>query len=151
MNVATLYEPGELGQRVNTNDGKVHQIVVCDSGPSSVAVGDVAFWKNRLTYQVTNKQADAAEGRNAVAGMFEAIVTPGNYCSIQISGRGNVKCGATPSIGDAAVAKTGTGSDLDAVAQGTAPTCVVFGVYAGTVSSGKALVDITVGTTNLNP
>lgn len=148
LNVATLYKPGELGSRVSTPDGKIFQIVQCDSGPTSVAIGDVAFWMTKSSYKVTNKQVDASELRNAVAGVFTAAVTPGNYCAIQISGRAKVKCTLNNmGAGDTLVANTGTASDVVNVALGTAPTCIPLGLSPTAQASSSSLIniDLTIG------
>ena len=152
MNVVALYKPGELGSRVSTPDGKVFQIVQCDSGPTSVAVGDVAFWKTKSTYVVTNKQVDASELRNAVAGVFTAVVTPGYYCAVQISGRGKVKCTSNSGAGDFFVANTGTASDAAVVALGTAATCIPLGISptAQAPASSISTIDLIVGDSATN-
>lgn len=147
FNAATLYKPGELGSRDIDTTGREWQLVVCDSGPASVAAGDLAFWKNKTNYQVTNKLADAPEGRNSVAGIFTNAVTPGNYTAIQVRGASfhGLNCTTTPAVGDVAVANTGTGKDVVGVNQGTAPTCIPVGVFSSTQSSNLISVDLKLG------
>jgi hypothetical protein len=148
MNIATLYKPGELGARMFTPQGLGYQVVLCDSGPASVAAGDVAFWMNKSQYRVTNKLVDVSLGRNGVAGTFVAVVTPGNYCAIQISGRGKVKCPLNNmGQGDQFIANSGAASDAIVTANGTAPTQVILGFApaAEAAVAGLAAIDLTIG------
>ena len=152
MNVATLYEAGQLGMRV-TQVGKVFQVVKCDSGPASVAASDVAFWKDRANYIVTNKLADAPEGRNGVAGMFCTAVTPGQFCVVQIGGRGyvSIKTAGAPDQGMTAVANSGTASDVVGIPAGTAPTYMVLGIFTGVLAAGKQPIELSIGSMAQNP
>jgi hypothetical protein len=148
INVASLYKLGELGSRLYGVNGTVFQLVQCDSGPASVAIGNVAFWKSKSSYIVTTKQVDAAELRNAVAGVFTVAVTPGNYTAIQISGRSKATCSLNNmGAGDLLVANTGTAADVTNVALGTAPTCLVLGISptAQAAVAGVVLIDLTIG------
>ncbi len=152
MNVASLYQAGQLGMRV-TQVGKEFQVVKCDSGPTSVAAGDVAFWKDRANYVATNKLADAPEGRNGAAGMFCTAVTPGQFCVIQIGGRGyvNIKTAGAPDQGMTAVANSGSNSDVVGIPAGTAPTYVVLGIFTGLLSAGKQPIELSIGSMAQNP
>lgn len=152
MNVVSLYQGGQLGMRA-TLTGMVFQVVKSDSGPSSIAAGDVAFWMNRANYVVTNKLADAPEGRNGVAGMFTVIVTPGYYTAIQIGGRGyrTIKTAGAPDQGMIAVANSGSSSDVVGIPAGTAPTYVPLGVFTGAISTGFQAIELSLGSMAQNP
>jgi hypothetical protein len=152
MNVAALYQAGQLGMRV-TQVGKVYQVVKCDSGPASVAAGDVSFWKDRANYIVTNKLADAPQGRNGVAGMFLTAVTPGYFCAVQIGGPGyvSIKTAGAPDQGMIAVANSGSSSDVVGIPAGTAPTYVVLGVFTGVLAAGKQPIELSIGSMAQNP
>jgi len=152
MNVASLYQAGQLGMRA-TLSGMVFQVVQCDSGPASVVAGDVAFWKARSTYVVTNKLADAPEGRNGVAGMFTYAVTPGYFCVVQIGGRGynTIKTAGAPNQGMIAVANSGSSSDVVGIPAGTAPTYVPLGVFTGEPSTGYTSIELSIGSMAQNP
>ena len=153
MNVASLYKPGELGQRIIDTTGREYQTVLCDSGPTSVAAGDVAFWKTRSAYKVTNKLADAPAGRNGIAGIFVAAVTPGYYCRIQIGGEAyhTVKTSGAPNQGMIAVANSGSSADVIGIPAGTAPTYVPLGTFSGEPDTGYTAVNITIGAMSYVP
>ncbi|KKL05662.1 hypothetical protein LCGC14_2603770, partial [marine sediment metagenome] len=61
---ASLYYAGALGQRTS-QDNKEYQLVRLDSGATAsaatgvVAAGDLAFWKDKAPYLVTNDIAQA--------------------------------------------------------------------------------------------
>jgi len=152
MNVVSLYQAGQLGMRV-TQVGKVFQVVKADSGPTSIAAGDVAFWKDRANYGVTNKLADAPQGRNGVAGMFCTTVTPGYYCAIQIGGPGyvTIKTAGAPNQGMTAVANSGSSSDVVGIPAGTAPTYVPLGIFTGEPSTGFTAIELSIGSMAQNP
>ena len=111
MNVTTLYKLGELGKQIQIGN-KAYQLVQVDSGATASTgaghapqCGDVAFWKDRKNYLVTNDkvQVDVAESggvgqANGVAGVFcslkttgqaggDTSITPGNYGFVQQRGR----------------------------------------------------------------
>lgn len=149
VNVSSLYKGGELGSVVRTTAGKQYQLVQVDSGvtastgPGVVAATQVAFWKNKATYLVTNDlvQSGASSGgtgdRDLAAGIFMNAVTSGNFCFIQQRGRCNVLAasGGTWSDGVKAVANSGTAADAISVAAGTADTYRRIGVCRGTRAS----------------
>lgn len=153
LNVATLYKPGELGQRCIDTTGREYQTVLCDSGPTSVAAGDVAFWMSRSAYKVTNKLADAPQGRNGVAGMFLTTVTPGYYCRIQTGGPGyvTIKTAGAPNQGMIAVANSGSSSDVVGIPAGTAPTYVPLGIFTGEPSTGYTAITLSIGAMSVQP
>src|ERR1051325_3773004 len=80
MNAASLYRPGELGAAFEWND-RTYQVVQVDSGATAaassgiVAQNDVAFWKDRSKYLVTNDLRFS--NRNNVAGVFRVAATAG--------------------------------------------------------------------------
>jgi len=141
FNSATLYKPGELGSRFELT-GKAYQVVQLDSGATAstsagvVAAGQLAFWKDRSNYIVTNDKAQAiggpvaSNGRNAYAGVFQVAATAGYYACIQQRGQS-----ATPLltdsgsavINDMLVPHTAGTAGVVVVAQGTAPTVNVVG------------------------
>lgn len=101
---------GELGGRVElTQTGagtKEYQKVQLDSGaiagsgPGVVVAGQLAYWKNKASYIVTNDPGQAIGAssagsvnsafRNEVAGMFTNAVTANNYTWIQQKGNTTV-------------------------------------------------------------
>ena len=111
MNAATLYKPGELGSQVQLG-GKAYQLIQVDSGATAAVsaaghvpqAGDLAFWRAKTKYLVTNNRNDAfiapgggggaTNSRNAYAGVFCSITGgrrhqlhhPGNYGVIQRRG-----------------------------------------------------------------
>jgi hypothetical protein len=118
-----------------------------------VAAGDLAFWKDKAPYLVTNDIAQALGAveatnnnkRNFVAGVFLNAVTAGNYCWIQQGGRANVLAasGGTYNVGNIAIADNSTLSDINTISAGTDIGFVVVGLVAGARVSTKANVDLT--------
>lgn len=153
VNTTTLYKPGELGSRL-VADGKEWQLVQLDSGATAatsvgvVAATQVAFWKQKSIYLVTNDlvQSGASTGgtadRNLVAGVFPAAITAGNYCYVQQQGAATVLAASGGTWADAvvAIANSGTAADITSIAAGTAPTYIPLGV----VRSGRASTTVTV-------
>lgn len=84
---------GELGMAYDVND-RAYQRVKVDSGVSAsnavgvVAANQLAFWKDRSNYIVTNDKRFALMGgiansfANNVAGVFRSAVPAGYYCDI---------------------------------------------------------------------
>ena len=157
FNESSLYYAGALGQR-NTGEAKDYQLVKLDSGATAsadsgvVAAGDLAFWKAKSTYLVTNEIAQAlgAEDaqrdnkRNFVAGVFLSAITAGNHCWIQQGGRVSALAasGGTYDVGNLVIARDSTLSDVTTVTAGTASSHTQVGLVAGARSSGKANVDL---------
>ena len=149
-----LLQPGELGG-VLPWDGDQYQLVKMDSGATSAtatgvpAAGQLAFWKDRDNYLVTNDSrfADSAhvpagtisrDHRNSVAGLVESSVLPGEFFFVHQKGNSSVKTSSTPAAGAVFVANTGTDANAVSVAAGTAPTSQVIGVVTSpTAASGK--------------
>lgn len=107
---ATLSRPGELGKAYDYND-RTYQRVQLDSGAvvanavGVVAANQLAFWKDKSKYLVTNDKRQAQGGSlgtnafaNSVAGIFRAAVTAGYYCDILIRGR-NIAVSDDGSVG----------------------------------------------------
>lgn len=161
LNGSGLLEPGEIGGVLPWN-GHQFQLVKMDSGATSAtatgipAAGQVAFWKDRSNYLVTNDSrfADSAlipagtatrDARNSVAGIVEMAVVGGEQFFVHQVGASNVKSSSSPNAGDTFVAATGTGADAVSVAAGTAPTCQRIGLVTSPTSSGgkfPAVLDV---------
>lgn len=135
MNASALYKPGELGSRFEIS-GKGYQVVQLDSGATSatgsgaVAAGQLAFWKDRSNYIVTNDKPQALGGpvasnaRNAYAGVFQVAATAGYYVCVQQRGQSAanvVTNSGTAAINDMLVPDVGTAPGVLVVTQGTAP------------------------------
>lgn len=137
LNGSGLKAPGELGA-VLPWDGDQYQLVKMDSGATSAtatgvpAAGQLAFWKDRNNYLVTNDSrfADSAhvpanqfprDHRNSVAGVVEMAVLGNEFFFVHQKGLSNVKTGTSPNPGDVLSAATGTGADCTSTASGTAP------------------------------
>lgn len=160
VNDATQYKAGELGQHQTDTFGATWQRVQLDSGATSatavgvVAAGQLAYWKDKSAYIVTNDSAQAlganvggnSEFRNEVAGVFGAAITSGYFCFVQQRGRADVKAasGGTYTVGNSAVANTGTVADCTTVAVGTALTVNQIGIVAGARSAPNAPIDLTI-------
>lgn len=178
INVATLYKPGELGSQIQLPNGKGYQLVQVDSGATASTgaghapqAGDLAFWKSRASYLVTNDKAQAetpgnAAGVSAVAGVFNSItegaagtasITPGNFGVIQQRGThvGILESGTTAAAGDylspdtgsalPRVIKTtpsGTSAPAPIVAVATGATGAVTANYTPARVGGVDIVDV---------
>lgn len=153
------YKPGELGIRVADYYGNEWQKVQLDSGATSatgvgiVAVGQVAYWKDKSKYLVTNNFLAAVGtttgARNEIAGVFQVAVTAGNQCFVQQKGRSvnAVKiASASPNTGDWLVGdNTASSAQMAVVAIATAPTVQPLGKAAAagtTVTTIAADLDI---------
>lgn len=140
FNQATLYAPGQIGQKLPYSSG-YYQCVQDDSGNTSantvgvVAANQLAFWKDPVNYVVTNDLRFSQNGRNGVAGIFRTAVTAGYYCFVLQKGDGiSVKC-TTGAVGDSIIANSGTGAAATVVTAGTASTYAPLG-YAKAASDG---------------
>ena len=158
FNEATLYAPGQLGQ-VSEFDDRSYQLVQADSGATSatasgaVAANDLAFWKDKDSYLVTNDARFAVGGqvanawRNQVAGVFRAAISAGRYCYILQQGD-NIPVNATGGgIGQLAVANSGADADASFIAVGTAPGYSALGVAreaTGDTTAGMANCDLNI-------
>jgi len=155
-------QPGGLGIRFEaTPPDRAYQRVRLDSGVTSsssaglVAANQLAYWKDKANYLVTNdvNQVNAPYGqaltnsgfRNFVAGIFRSsTLTSGNFIDILQRGRAiNVKTTGSPAIGDFLVSDTSTTTAQAAtVTAGTAPTCKTIGVVSGTTVANVTPCDV---------
>lgn len=156
VNDAALYKGGELGGSLSRNN-REYQLVQLDTGATSataigvVAATQLAFWKDKVNYIVTNDTAQALgadgaadEHRNFVAGIFRAAVTAGRFCFVLKRGEQiNVLAQAgTYVAGESAVAFTGTTADITRIAAGTAPSSMLVGIIRGARAGGVVPVDV---------
>jgi hypothetical protein len=159
LNTSTLYKLGELGA-VHANNDRVYQRVRLDSGATSstsvgaVAANQLAYWKDKDTYLVTNDSAQAigtgaSAFRNQVAGVFRNAATADNY--IDVLQRGDnipiADGGNTFAIGESVIAEAGTAAAADRIAVGTAPTYRTVGIARGAASGGNVNVDVDIPAT----
>ena len=155
VNDSTPYFPGQLGQAMDVND-RAYQYVQLDSGATVsspagvVAANEVAYWKDRSQYIVTNDssqalfQATANSFRNNVAGIFRNAMTAGNYGFVLQRGRSiNVKEAGSATAGMILIANTSaTAADTLGVAINTAPNCQPLGVVVTGTVANVAVADI---------
>jgi hypothetical protein len=151
MNSTTLYKPGELGSQIQVGS-RAYQLIQVDSGATASATpghapqcGDLAFWKDRSKYLVTNDRVQAGGGvtnsRNMYAGVFcspkqapvagDTSITPGNYGVIQQRGPhvGVLTSAATLASGLTIIASSSaTAPDGVNSAIGVAPIAPVVGI-----------------------
>lgn len=154
-------QPGSLGIRFEASPpDRAYQRVQLDSGAVAgslsgvVAANQVAYWKDKSKYIVTNDapQANAVNGgavtnsgfRNFVAGIFRSAVTAGSYCDILQRGRSiSVKTTGAPAAGDFLVGDTSaTAAQAATVTAGTAPTAKTIGVVVGPAVANVTPVDV---------
>ena len=155
-------QPGGLGIRFEAGfPDRAYQRVQLDSGVTSatsagvVAANQLAYWKDKSKYIVTNdvnqvnannnQQALTNNGfRNFVAGIFRNAATSGNYIDILQRGRSiSVKTTGSPAVGDFLVSDTSTSAAQAAtVTAGTAPTCKTIGVVVGPAVSNVTPCDV---------
>ena len=157
VNVSSLYAGGELGLAFDHND-RAYQIVQVDSGCVAangvgvVAANDLAFWKDKDRYLVTNDFRQAIGGslgteayRNQVAGVFRNAVTAGYYTNILQRGDNiPVACTTTPdAVGELVVASnTASQAYCAGINVGTASTHQIIGTCRVAASANVAYVDV---------
>lgn len=119
VNEQTPHLVGQLGITVEVGNKK-WQYVKLDSGAvaantcGAVASKDLAFWKDRANYIVTNDLRQAPLGRSGVAGVFGAAITAGYHCFIQRGGTATVnQDNGTAAAGTWGSAYSGTGCGVD--------------------------------------
>jgi hypothetical protein len=121
--------------------------VKLDSGATAsslsgvVAANQLAYWKDKSQYLVTNDSAQALGGagiannafRNFIAGIFRSAVTAGNYCDVLQAGQNiSVKTTGSPAVGDNLVGDTSaTAAQAATVAAGTQITVMSIGKVRG--------------------
>ena len=152
FNSTTLFKPGELGSQFQVS-GKAYQVVQLDSGAVAatgagvVAAGQLAFWKDRSNYVVTNDKSAAIGGptasnaRNSYAGVFQVAGTAGNYVMVQQRGQSATALltdSGTAAINDMLVPHTAATAGVLVVAQGTAPGSNVVGRATAATSTTTA-------------
>lgn len=151
-------QPGSLGAVFEASvPNRRYQRVLLDSGATSatpvgaVAANEIAYWKDKGNYIVTNDSRFAMGGpatayRNYVAGVFRSSsLTAGNYIDVLQSGQ-NIPCkdgGNTFAAGEPVIAESDTtAAAFDRVGIGTAPTTMQVGIARGAASGGNVNVDI---------
>lgn len=161
-NYTPAYAPGEMGVYYDFGQ-RSYQIVQLDSGATSatptgaVATNQLAYWKDKANYIVTNDARFALGGqgansayRNFVAGVFRTTVTAGNIC--HIIQRGNnigVASDGSGAVGDSAICATSTTlAQVTNVAAGTAAGPQVLGVIRGPAVSSVIPVDLNIPSIN---
>jgi hypothetical protein len=152
-------QPGSLGIRFEASPpDRAYQRVQLDSGATAtslsgvVAANQLAYWKDKSKYLVTNDSAQALGGaglgtsafRNFIAGIFRSAVTAGNYCDILQKGRAiSVKTTGSPVQGDSIVGDTSTtAAQAAVVVSGTGVTVKLIGYAAGPAVANVTPVDI---------
>lgn len=150
LNQASLERVGELGSRIQVGNS-AYQLVKLDSGATAstgagaVAAGDLAFWKDKEAYLVTNDKVQAlggptvANARNSVCGVFTAAATANYYCVVQQRGTRSVRTdgGADFTANqDKIVASTNNAPDGDRNALATAPPVRLVGWVRAAESAG---------------
>jgi hypothetical protein len=149
-------QPGSLGQEFEYVD-RTYQRVQLDSGATAagsvagaVAANQLAYWKNKDVYLVTNDRRFALgfsggnDGyRNQIAGIFRSAVTAGRYCDVLKRGDNiAVKSDGLGADGDVAVGAASANAEVTRVTAGTAPTCIPVGVIRGAAAGGNINVDV---------
>lgn len=148
------YAGGEVGNAFDWND-KAYQIVQLDSGATAatpagaVAANQLAYWKDRAKYIVTNDSrfalfADTALSfRNNVAGLFRSAVSAGYVCNVLQRGRGvSVAEAGSATPGMLLVASTSTTACTAlGVAINTAAPCMPLGVVITATSNNVCTAD----------
>lgn len=148
------YAGGDLGNAYDFND-KTYQKVYLDSGATSaspagvVAATQLAYWKDRTNYIVTNDSRFAMFGgvanswRNNIAGLFRAAVPAGSFCWVLQRGRAvNVKEAGSATQGMILISDTSTtAAQALGVAINTAPNCMTLGVVITATAAGTCSVD----------
>lgn len=162
------YRTAELGltfEALGGSQGRQYQIVQLDSGVTAstsggvVAANQLAFWKDRTTYLVTNDynqsqgavSGTASGGANEVAGIFRNAATTrarvngyGTVTAILQKGEAiPVKTTGSPSIGDHCRANVSSpAADATNTAAATACPTQRLGTYVSAASGGNANVDL---------
>lgn len=156
-------QPGSLGLQFEAGIAtNAYQRVQLDSGATAstgvgvVAANQLAYWKDKSKYLVTNdvNQANAAnmQGvsfansafRNFLAGVFRSAITAGNFCDILQKGQKiNVKTTGSANPGDWLVSDTSTtAAQAAVVTAGTAPGVKTVGVAAQATANSITVTDV---------
>jgi hypothetical protein len=157
----TLQRPGELGKAYDYND-RTYQRVKLDSGATSantvgvVAANQLAFWKDKSKYIVTNDARQALLGgigvlgiadsyTNNVAGIFRAAITAGYYCDVLVRGYNIAVKEAGSATGGMSLEATGssaTTAGATGIAIGTQNTHQKIGVVRTATSANVCYADV---------
>lgn len=164
MSLTPFYARGEIGCRFSEqSSGHEYHRVILDSGATSatpvgaVAANQLAFWKSRQDYLVTNDKrlAEHAATVNGfvqdVAGIFRVAGTPGYVVDILTGGLNiPVASDGNGSPGFHAIVDTtaGTANITASASATTAPLSKVVGVIHTAPANGVARVDVHVGEFN---
>lgn len=141
----TVKQPGPAGPPGSPTDAahreKTFKYVQTDSSMAvSPFLGAVAWWAHVSNYLVTTNPATLGRGR--VAGVFQGVVTPGNYGYVQIKGPGIVKFvdapTAAPTAAGLIVIPSATAGKADCLAAGSAATYPALGKSASALDGGTA-------------
>lgn len=147
------YDPqkhaSQLGQKV-TLDDRDYMTVRLDSGATSAtptgaqAAQQIAYFKDRAAGLVTNDIRFAARGRNHVAGVFPATVTPDRVTAIYTGRSRNVsmKVDGSAFVAGDQVISDASGAQGTRVAAGTAPTHQLIGYANGAAVANVLAVDL---------
>lgn len=153
---ATLMQPGTLGCRfsmqyptsratpaVPPRTRRFQLVRVDPAAGAAVKAGQPAYWSDRANYVVTTAGGGLL---NQAAGVFNNVITRGNYGCIQIGGPCTVRASDANVAAAVAGADTLVGGATDLavlVAAGTAPGTTALGI----ISSPK-VTDVTGGAGN---
>jgi hypothetical protein len=152
-------QPGALGTTFEAVfPGRSYQRIVLDSGATAatptgvVAANQLAYWKDKANYIVTNDSRQAMGGgaaanaafRNFVAGVFRTAVTAGYVADVVQRGQAiSVVSDGNGAIGDTAVCDTSTTTcRVTAVTAGTAPTAESLGIIRAAAANSVISVDL---------
>jgi hypothetical protein len=148
-------QPGSLGQKFDYND-RVYQRVRLDSGADAstpvgvVAANQLAYWKDKDNYIVTNNRDQAQGGSgtasyaNQVAGIFRIAATAGRYVDLLKKGD-NIPVadgGNNFLVGQIVFAEAAAAAAADRVAVGTEAGYQRIGFARGAESGGNVNVDV---------
>lgn len=149
-------QPASLGQKFDYND-REYQRVQLDSGAVAantvgvVAANQLAYWKDKDSYLVTNDKRVALGGslgtnafNNFIAGVFRNATTAGNFTDILQKGDA-VSMGTTGSIAAGQIMigdVTASTAVAASIAVGTAPTYQRLGVARGAAVANVTSVDV---------
>lgn len=160
-NEVTDFRPGEHGARgTDGNSRRMYQKVRLDSGATSattvgvVAANQLAYWKDKGTFLVTNDRDQALGGgavangayRNFVAGIFRTAVTAGRFCTVLQRGS-DIPCadgGNTFVFGEKVIAEDDSAAAVDRLGAATALTVQQIGMAKGAASGGNVNVDVNI-------
>lgn len=147
--------PAELGCALDYNN-RAYQLVLVDSGCTAatatgvVAANELAFWKDKTIYLVTNDRAQAIGGStptawcNQVAGIFRNAVTAGQMTAILQRGDNIAvrEVNNAGGIGQSVIAENAATAGVAFIAVGGAITFQKIGIARGAGALGSVRVDV---------